>query len=851
MTLPSDNDPQYQLALDNCASEPVHIPGRVQSFCAVIGFDRSSDVISHVSENLGEITSLGGDILGKDFFDNIPRELAHEIRGALSLPTIAAQRERLGAFRLPEQSVDVAVHAAEESIIVEFEREDYPAERSTDAVSQVRKILGHVHAAGDTQKLMDSATQVLRQTTGFDRVMAYRFLSNFDGEVIAEKHAPGLSPYLGLRYPASDIPSQVRDAMVQMPFRCIADIRQPEPIVLAVADAAPLNLTRTHSKGVSPIHCEYLANMGVRATMNIPIIRDGQLWGLFALHHRRPKLLSPTQRTICELFGYLFSMELQQNLQRTSFSQRRRSASLIGHLEKEEVASRPLRDVLLELSADLQDLVDADGLALMEGVEQYTVDGEAVDSAVSTELIKRSSEDVFAVENLEQTLGREVRSSTGQVIGGALVIVLDRSQRLALLFYRNEEVSKVRWAGDPEKRIEFGPNGPRLHPRASFEEYIDSVRGQSRPWGENQIAAATELQGALLAVAFRGQSITAARWQRQQQYQDLLIGELNHRVKNTLALVRAIAKQTQTGVQSLQQYTLSFEHRIAALATAHDLIGGSGLQWAPLRNLLTAELKPYSGRELVAFDGPPVSLKSDVAPVFSLLIHELTSNAVKHGALSSETGQLHIRWTARDGGLQFTWTETVAGKLAPPTRTGFGLTLIRRAIPHECGGETELQFRPDGVEVQVWLPSDCVRFENADAALDVAQAVALPNKPLAAARALVVEDNIPIAMEVEAALADQGCRIVDTAGTLDDALQLVRNNTYTFALLDINLRRVSSYPVAEILLEDKVPFLFLSGYGRTEQVPESLKDVPVLAKPFDNDDLMAAIHKIRTEIGGQ
>lgn len=846
MTNPSANDENYQVALDNCAAEPVHIPGRVQSFAAVLGVSRKSNLITHVSDNFSELTGLGELEIGQEFYSSFEnRELVHEIRGALGLPTIESQRERLGQFTFSKLALDVAVHATDESVVIEFERTDYPAERASGAVSQVRQMLSRVHASGGVDEMMESAIYALRHTTGFDRVMAYRFLPNFEGEVVAEKHSPGLEPYLGLRYPASDIPTQVRDSMLRMPFRCIADIDKPEPVLLAAPDAGSLDLTLTHCKGVSPIHCEYLRNMGVRSTMNIPIIREGELWGLFALHHRRPKLLSPALRTICELFGYFFSMELQQSLQQESLSRRRRAASLMHHLEKDEVARQPLVQVVEQLSSDLLKLVDADGLALLSG-DEYVSYASSSNREAAADLVDGSKDDLFAVDNLAETLGYTVSNRDQNVTSGALVVVLDRVQKSALLFFRSEEVSKVRWAGNPEKRIEFGPNGPRLHPRASFDEYIESIRGRSRPWHESQIAAASELRGALLAFAFRGSAISSSHWRQEKQRQELLIAELNHRVKNTLALVRAIAKRTKASAVSLEEYTLAFEKRISALASAHDLVGGSGLQWAPLQTILNTELRPYIEQDTrCQISGPPASIKSDVAPVLSLVVHELVTNAAKHGALSGQFGRLEVRWATRDGGLEIIWREALTQPLSPPNTEGFGLTLIKRTIPHECDGETEVNFRSEGIDVSIWLPSETVQFSGSDVAFRETAASKEQNVPQQTGRALVLEDSMVVAMELEETILQWGCESVDTVGNVDDALHLVREHRYDLAILDINLGRTSSFPIANELVQQGVPLVFVSGYGESFPVPESLQAVPILAKPFETAKLAETLTKVQ------
>lgn len=839
------DDKHYQVALNNCANEPIHIPRRVQSFGAVIGYSMRDGEVTHATDNLGEIAGLDGTLLGRTISDVISeRILHHEINGVIGLHTIRQQRERLGQFQINQHKVDAAVHVVDSSVVLELERDDWAMTRPGNSISQVRSMLAFVKAASDVDGLLQSGCGTLRRLTGFDRVMGYRFLPGGDGEVVVEAKTPNVAPFVGLRYPASDIPQQVREAMLKMPFRCIADINSTPADLLKADHTSDLDLTLTHLKGVSPIHIEYLQNMGVRSTINLPLIVRGELWGLFALHNGRPRLPSPSVRGVCELFGHFCSLEVQQRLEAEAVSHRRQSISLLRSLQPAPEVPFDLPETINRRGNELIKMIDADGVALISA-GQVTSFGSTPNDRRLQRLSNTAMEEVFAVDRASAVPGFSADDPEFGGSAGILSLQLAEADGTSLLFFRDEEVSRVRWGGNPEKRIEFGPNGPRLHPRASFDEYIEIVRGRCRPWRLSQIEAATELRTSLIEILFQDAKATSDQWRKQKEFQDLLIAELNHRVKNVLALVRSIARQTKSSAVSLQQFTESFEQRIAALATAHDLVGGSGRQWAQLRDIIETELRPYAQSESkISINGPQVLLKSDVAPVMALVIHELVTNAAKHGAIGDSSGRLEISWTERSGGVELEWTEHTEQELPASTGNGFGLTLIRRAIPNECQGESTVKLDANGLTARFWLP-----YENARSAKsEPAPMPALPkeNRPEATTvesltSALVVEDNMVLSMEMESMLHGIGCRDVYSAGHVREALDLVKDRVYSIAVLDINLAGEDSFQVAEALMHRNVPFLFVTGYGQIATIPPNLEHITRLSKPVDQHDLNAAI----------
>ena len=290
--------------------------------------------------------------------------------------------------------------------------------------------------------------------------MGYRFLTCGAGEVVAERRGPSVAPYLGLRYPAYDIPTQVRALMVRQPLRVIGDINDPHSLIKS-QHQNPIDLTMCLARGVSPIHVEYLNNMGVQATMNISIIVRGELWGLFAFHHYRERLLSPDLRLVCELFGQLFSMQIQQELEKEILHRRKRASSVRESLSESEGES--LEETFETLWGGLVETVDAHGMAIVrnDSIRSY---GEVPSDEVIRQFVDSDSESIFSTDSFSTLIDGSF--DTGKS-AGALAISISTSDNTYAVFFRNEATLEVRWAGEPTKEIQYGPNGPRLTPRGS------------------------------------------------------------------------------------------------------------------------------------------------------------------------------------------------------------------------------------------------------------------------------------------------------------------------------------------------------------------------------------------------
>lgn len=841
-----------ELAISNCNREPIHIPGCIQPFGALIATDQKLEYVSHASTNLEAFLGVSGqDALGQAVPAILNEQVTHNLRNGAGHPTITSQRECVGSYVIGHQTFDVSLHRSDNHYLIELEK--IPAEnpQSQAAFVKARLLLARLQETTDTSSLLQLAVEDLQWVTGFDRVMAYQFLPDGAGEVVAEVKNDDLDPYLGLRYPASDIPEQVRAIALKMPIRAIADIQdQPADLLAADPERAPLDLSLTHVRAVSPIHVEYLANMGVQSAMNLAIIVRGKLWGLIAFHHNSSKLLSPDYRTTCELFGQLFSLKLQQVLEEERFNTRKRNSSALSQVANELKTSSSFTQTVTALGSKLCTLLSAQGMAVVsqKGVEIYQ---EAPSQKIVLELVQQvlstSAPDLVPFETLRQ-LDQIDLAQLGKS-AGALVLGISPIDQVFVIFFRNEIIYDVRWAGSPKKEIVQGSYGPRLQPRASFAEYRETVVGQCQPWSSTDSEVALELRMSLMQLlAIRQGDVQQQDWLRQQRQQDLLIAELNHRVKNILALVRSISRQTRESTATIEEYTVLLDRRIAALAYAHDLIAGEGLEWPSLHTLLSIEFRPYLADkdQQVSMAGAEVGLKANFVPMFALVIHELVTNSAKYGALSVSTGKVDIRWMEQDGGLAFYWRESGGPGVFPPKRRGFGRTLIERAIPFEFEGEASIRFPISGVQVDFWLPEHLILLQADEHEGSTHPTPDLPpqekeNIAHGSGRVLIVEDNMLLALEMENTLKSLDFTQIDTAPRVKQAFKLLNQEDYILGILDVNLKDENSFVVAEQLLDRQIPFLFATGYDSNFIMPAHLSQMKMLKKPIDKEQLDAAI----------
>ena len=837
----SDSTPQEQLSLDNCDKEPVHIPGHIQSFAVLIATDSKLQHITHCSEN-AEATfgKPPDDILGQPLSSLFDRHFLHDLNNTLCLSSAKLQRERVGSYKNGSDTYDVWAHIKDDIPILEIEKVGADDLSQSQSILRVRSLLTRLQRIDDLQKTLDDAVIGLRGFSGFDRVMLYQFDSNDDGEIKAESRSPHMTPFLGLRFPRWDIPNQARAIMKKLPLRMIANVTG-KPVLLRAHNPndPPLDLTFAASRGTSPIHCEYLTNMGVGSTMTLSVVVNDELWGLFAFHNEKPGHIDPKMRGAAELFAQFFSLQMEQRLERKRNIARSVALTHQASLLSAADQAQNIGDLIEDIAGPFCQLLEADGLAIVSaaGVARHGKTPPADAIKTIGEAFFRDTEETLIAKDTLQALKVDLGSSAG-----ALALRLHDSVKDYVIFFREEAVQSVSWAGAPDKHIVDGEDGPRLKPRGSFAAYTQSIKGKSKPWEQDVLLSANEIRRALAkadAALFRRLS------QKEERQRSIYIAELNHRVRNILALIRSISRRSKESSNSLETYARALEQRITALAAAHDLATNQVLSGVNIRTVFETEAKPYvSDTEQQLFiSGESYLMKSDAAPIFALVVHELMTNCVKYGALSRAGGSLYISIERDTDRIKIHWKERGGPKIKTPEKRGFGLGLIEQAIPYELEGESHVEFEPDGLSVTLWFPEKIT--DPVPDAYAPQTHEALGQRPAnIPASVLILEDSMMVALDTSDMLKNMGVETIQTCATVDQALASIQAAPPDFAVLDVSLRETTSFAVAKALKSIGIPFCFVTGFGSDLIIPDSLSAETVLTKPTNSEVLRGAMTKL-------
>jgi light-regulated signal transduction histidine kinase (bacteriophytochrome) len=838
--------------LSICDREPITRLERIQSFGFLLAMTRTW-VITRASSNLAAM--LGVEVrsaLGTTLDTVLDKESLHEMRNRMAGLSMTGGVERMYAVKLVEgrPPFDIAIHYADDLCVLEGE----PAglDSRMDAASMVRKMVARLNTLSSLEAFHRDAARQIRALTGFDRIMIYRFAANGVGEVIAEVAKPGMESYLGLHYPASDIPVQARALYLRNSFRIIADVRAETVPLLGAADewAEPVDLSLAVTRAVSPTHIEYLRNMGVGASLSISVIVEGKLWGLIACHHDRAKLPSFVTRTAAELFGQMYSMTLESRLRLLADNQDRHGRESVAKMLKALTGNDALlRDAGWLLDA-IRELIQCDGIAVAIDGDVFTCGAAPPMAAVRSLadlLTDTSPNEVFVTSHLSELQPEFFQDP--DIAAGALSIPISHRVGDHLILFRREQLSDTRWAGDPSKGALLGDDTARLSPRRSFAEFVESVRKKSRPFSEAEQRLADSIRTGLIEVTLRGSHDGSAEQARASGRQELLIAELNHRVRNVLALIRGLISQTHGEGGDTAKYVESLNGRVQALARAHDRV--TRRHWGPgrLNAIFDDEIAAHvpTRRDRFTISGPLVLLQSQAYSAMALIIHELVTNSCKYGALS-DSGRVEVTLSlVSSGGLLFKWVETGGPTVKEPTRRGFGSVIIERVVPFDLQGTATVSYLPAGLEAEFFVPERYLATNFIETEQPPAEPpsgsrgpASAQSTPLLGLRVLLLEDNLIVALEAEDLLRALGAASTSAVSSIAGAIGLCESNSFDFAVLDINLGFETSLDFAERLRRAKVPFVFASGYGEQSVSDETRISELIVSKPYDRDSLSSA-----------
>lgn len=546
---PSDAEPAAPINLTTCDAEPIHIPGSIQPHGVLLAMTPADLRVVQTSSNTLELFGIPpSEVLGATLADLLDAAGLAAVRSAAA--SGSARRAGALAITVRGRAFDGILHHVHGLAVLELEPAHDPLDPSggTDAPDDFQSLASrYVYRLQEVQSFEDlwpTLATSIAELTGFDRVMIYRF-DEHDGSgvVIAEHKQPDQEAFLGLHYPASDIPQQARRLYIRNRLRLIGDAAyRPSPILPTdnPLTGNPLDLSDSVLRSVSPIHCEYLRNMGVRASMSVSLIKEEQLWGLIACHHRAPRFVPYAVRMLCHFLGDVVSWTLGSRLAYAESGDRARADGTLGQLTRKLATEPALAAALTQGTTTALDLVDAGGFALVyEGTVStcgVTPSPEQIE-ALRVWLDATMSGAVFSTHALPAAYPPSLAFKAEA--SGLLAVAVSRAQRVFLLWFRPEAVHEVRWAGDPAKVAM--PGAERLSPRGSFELWKQTVHERSRRWAAWEAEAALGLRSVTATLVLQRSAELFhlnVELQRAVESRDDFLSMASHELRTPIATLR-------------------------------------------------------------------------------------------------------------------------------------------------------------------------------------------------------------------------------------------------------------------------------------------------------------------------
>jgi light-regulated signal transduction histidine kinase (bacteriophytochrome) len=497
---------RHGTTLTVCESEPVQTPGCIQAHGVLMAVRQADMAILQVSENAGEFLGVAAQtllnaplaqVIGLHRLQRLQSMLAHE----------ALERNAAYAFTMDapdRRALDVCVHTFEGVLLLEFEVTGRTTGLSEgDFFTRVTNAVRRLQSATGVGAFCQQVADEVRDITGLDRVMVYQFHPDNHGEVVAENKRDDLPAWLGLHYPEADIPKPARDIYKRIWIRPVPHAAGPlvEMTPLANPDTGqPLNMTYCALRGASIMYTEYLANMGVAASLTMPILIEGELWGMVACHHMTPTQFSHPLRSACELLSQVASLQLKATERLEQLAYRVR----VDNVHQKLMTKAAREGNLLALSDNepsLLDAMEAEGAALYHRDRWWcagnTPTVQQLDELAQWLNARPDFDSVGRPAYVTDALTKEYPPGHefANVASGLIAVRVSRLRRDLIMWFRPETPQTIHWAGNPDdKPLVPGPNGLRLTPRRSFELFIESVRERSLPWSALEVDSALRLR---------------------------------------------------------------------------------------------------------------------------------------------------------------------------------------------------------------------------------------------------------------------------------------------------------------------------------------------------------------------
>jgi chemotaxis family two-component system sensor kinase Cph1 len=720
-------------SLTECDREPIHLPGSIQPHGVLFAVDLDNLEVIELSENVEALFSCSASSLfGTSVSKLLPSITAVEWMQRLksTWQNGECEPQQLGEILIAGDSFAIIAHRSGDKYIVELEPEQ-PSLAPDDAGelhASLGAFIGKVQTTGDSRELCRATAEEVRRITQFDRVLIYRFDEDGSGVVLGEARNDVFPSLEDHHFPESDIPKQARELYRINRLRIIPDANyQPARIISRDDLASPLDLSRSVLRSVSPVHVEYMKNMGTSASMSISIVLQDKLWGLISCHNAAPRQVDFETRKQCDLLARIFALQISAG-DRLSENESR----VLLHSKMQQllhnISSHPNWITgLVEQSDDLLAFMGATGAAILTN-ESCTFLGNVPDESYVRTLTRRfadSENPIFDSDSLPSLLNSPINEA--MKASGALGIQISEINPTSIVWFRPEVIQTIRWGGDPRKNLSEVASEGRINPRKSFETWRETIRGKSTPWSSTEKEVALEFRAAIqglilkkaeeLAQLTTELSHTNANLERSNKELEAFSYSVSHDLRAPLRHIVGYAEMLKENLNENQTAEISkhadtiiecsiFAGKLVDNLLSFSRMGRTDLRLAPvemnelLREAIQESSLDATGREIEWKIASLPTVQGDHTMLKTVWVN-LISNALKYTRESKPTKimischehEKFYEFSVRDNGVGFDmrYLDKLFGVFQRLHRwedyegTGIGLANVRRIVERHGG----------------------------------------------------------------------------------------------------------------------------------------------------------------------
>ncbi|MFS2152886.1 histidine kinase dimerization/phosphoacceptor domain -containing protein [Rhizobium sp. Rhizsp42] len=705
--LPSDAD------ITSCDLEPIHIPGSIQPHGIMLIVNNELKVIGAAGDIEGRLTENWA---GRALIDLVGGDCVAKAARVEEDATLI-----LGRVEGASGYLNAIAYRSAGRLVVEMDAAEPEPTLSAPFLFGLDAAVSQFERAPTVESLCRQAAATFRDLTGYGRVMIYQFIDGDAGVVVGESLDEGSSSFLNHHFPATDIPKQARALYVRNKVRVIPDVSYiPAPIRSVREDLRGLDLSDSTLRSVSPVHIQYLKNMGVAASASISIVKDGVLWGLVACHHHEPKEITLNVRIACLAIAGSLARQIRSKEEAELYRERLRFRSQEETVLSKLGADGSLSEFFERSGRELANLLSSDGFAAVQGQDLFTYGKcpDNIDIRAIADFIRRPAAlQPFATPSLKTKMPEA--EAYADRASGLLAVTMSTEIPTILIWFRAEHLEVLEWAGNPHKGVPVEP-GVTLTPRASFEAWSEEVRHKARPWSHGEVEAAGRVVRLMLErrndlrvrELNRELTTTIAENETLLRQKDFLLKEVNHRVQNSLQLVAAFLRlQGKTsGDDAVRLQLEEADRRLSAVALVHRrLYRDDSVEVVDLSRYLedlVSEMKTTMDDEWARqfdLELAPVQISTDRAVNVGLVLTELVINAQKH-AYEGRPGRLSVILEQHRGMFRLIVMDHGAGKKSGGG-SGFGKRMLA-AVVDQLKGTIDEQDNKPGLRTVVTAPID-------------------------------------------------------------------------------------------------------------------------------------------------